>query len=128
MRAGTSRREHIMKYVMLIAGNGNWDLAYPDDMQAGYDEIYAYLGKWEKLGKVVDGGAELDHPNTAKTVRGDADGAFTVADGPFLELKEFLGGFIILECDDVDEAVAVASEWPGIKYGEAVEVRPVITH
>lgn len=112
---------------MLICWQGAWHGTTPEAQKEGYDEIWAYLAKWEKAGKVVDGGAELDLPGTAKTVR-RTDNGVTVVDGPYMELKEFLAGFLILEADDIDEAVAVASEWPGIKYGESVEVRPVIPH
>lgn len=117
-----------MKYVMLIAGAGNWDGMSPQELQAGYDEIWAYLDKWEKLGKIVDGGAELEHPQQARSIRKGADGELSVVDGPFVELKEYLGGFLRLECDDINEAVAVASGWPGIMRGDVVEVRPVVLH
>jgi hypothetical protein len=117
-----------MKYVMLIAGAGNWDGMSPQELRAGYDEIWAYLDKWEKLGKIVDGGAELEHPQLARSIRRGADGRLSVVDGPFVELKEYLGGFLRLECDDINEAVAVASGWPGIMRGDVVEVRPVVLH
>jgi hypothetical protein len=117
-----------MKYVMLIAGAGDWDGMSPQELRAGYDEIWAYLDKWEKLGKIVDGGAELEHPQLARSIRKSADGRLSVVDGPFVELKEYLGGFLRLECDDINEAVAVASGWPGIMHGDVVEVRPVVLH
>jgi hypothetical protein len=117
-----------MKYVMLICSNGHWDGLSPDEMKNASDEIWAYVGKWEKLGKLTDGGAELDHPAKARTIRRDGAGGLSVVDGPYMELKEFLGGFLMIEADDLDEAIAVASEWPGIQRGDAVEVRPVVIH
>lgn len=117
-----------MKYVMLIAGAGDWEDMSPEELRAGYDEVWAYLDKWEKLGKIVDGGAELELPVKARSIRKGADGELSVVDGPFVELKEYLGGFLRLECDDMNEAVAVASGWPGIMHGAVVEVRPVVLH
>jgi hypothetical protein len=118
-----------MKYVMLIAGGDDgWEDLGPEQLRAEYDRIWAYLEKWETVGKIVDGGAELEHPRQARTVRRGADGQLSVVDGPYVELKEFLGGFLRLECDDLDEAVAVASGWPGLDHGALVEVRPVVLH
>jgi hypothetical protein len=116
-----------MKYVMMLAGEeGNW---YDEDNAAAIEEamqaIYAWMGKWE--GKVVDGGAELDSVKKAKTISRGPDGGPVVTDGPYLELKEVIGGFIMLEADDIDEAVTIASSWPGIaNFGDKVEIRPVI--
>jgi hypothetical protein len=115
-----------MKYVMMLAGEeGNW---YDEDnaaaIEAAMQAIYAWMEKWE--GKVVDGGAELDSVKKAKTISRGPDGP-VVTDGPYLELKEVIGGFILLEADGIDEAVAIASGWPGIaKFGDKVEVRPVM--
>lgn len=117
-----------MKYVMLIAGAGDWEGLSPEELRAGYDEVWAYLDKWQKLGKIVDGGAELELPQKARSIRKGPDGELSVVDGPFVELKEYLGGFLRLECDDMNEAVAVASGWPGIMHGAVVEVRPVVLH
>lgn len=63
----------------------------------------------------------------AKTIRRGADGQPVVTDGPFLELKEVVAGIINLDCDDLDEAVAIASTWPAIvPFDEKIEVRPII--
>ncbi|MEV7621519.1 YciI family protein [Actinoplanes sp. NPDC089786] len=49
-----------------------------------------------------------------------------MTDGPYLEIKEVVGGFIHIVADDIDEAVAVAGGWPGIRVGDKIEVRPVM--
>jgi hypothetical protein len=49
-----------------------------------------------------------------------------VTDGPYLELKEVLGGFLILEADDIDEAVALAAGWPVLRGSSSIEVRPCL--
>ena len=118
-----------MKYVMFIAGEeGNW--YDPDNaaaIEAAMNEIYAWFEKWQTAGKIADGGAELDSVRKAKTVSRGPDGKPTVTDGPYLELKEVIGGYMVLETDDIDEAVAIATEWPGIaNFGDKVEVRPVM--
>jgi len=66
----------------------------------------------------------LDSPTTA-TVIDNRDGAGTITDGPFAETKEQLGGFHILECRDVDEALAIAARIPTLRVGGTIEVRAV---
>jgi len=73
-------------------------------------------------GKLADGGHQLTPPATAKTVR-----ASGVTDGPFMETKEALGGYSVLETDTIEEAVEIAKTWPGVDRGwMTVEVRPVV--
>jgi hypothetical protein len=117
-----------MLYAMLICGEeSNWFDNDPSEVQAAMDEIYAWMERWQKDGKIADGGAELDASRTAKTVRHGAAGRPAVTDGPYLELKEVIGGFIMLRADNIDDAVAVAATWPGVaRFGDAVEVRPAI--
>jgi hypothetical protein len=115
-----------MRYVMIIAGDeAAWD--EPGLTEGLMDEINTWWEKWFEAGKVEQGGAELQPSSTAKTVGRGADGQPTVTDGPYLELKEVVGGFIHLVADDIDEAIAVASGWPGItRLGDKIEVRPVM--
>jgi hypothetical protein len=117
-----------MKFAMLICGNdtpSNAPQANPE--QADMKQIYAWFEKWGQAGKIADGGAELDSVRKAKTIRAGADGNPVVTDGPYLELKEVVGGFVILEADDIDDAVAVAATWP-FAMSTSIEVRPVIDH
>lgn len=115
-----------MRYVMMICGDeGAWS-ADPTRTEAVMQEINAWWEKWHAEGKVVEGGAELDSVRTAKTVSRGPDGQPLVTDGPYVELKDVIGGFINLRADDVDEAVAIAAGWPGIAiFGDKIEVRPV---
>jgi hypothetical protein len=116
-----------MRYAMLICGE-----EWPEDLPAATVEaamtgIYAWLDKWRAEGKIAEGGMELDSVRTAKTVSRGADGRPVVTDGPYLELKEVIGGFIVLNADDLDEAVTIAATWPGVvAHGDKVEVRPVM--
>lgn len=118
-----------MKYVMLICDDMS---AYADltdaEREAGYAEIYAHIEKWEKRGRYVEGGAELQGRDTARTIRRNGSGNVVVTDGPYTELKELVGGFMMIEADSMEEALETASEWPGLKYGSAIEVRPIVVH
>jgi hypothetical protein len=119
-----------MKFSMLICGPDNPSNAPQSDpaaAEAGMKEIYAWFEKWGQAGKIADAGVELDSVSKAKTIRAGADGAPVVTDGPYLELKEVVGGFVVLEADDIDDAVAVASTWPA-GAGTSIEIRPIIDH
>lgn len=115
-----------MKYVMLICDDpAEFTSLSEVESKAYEDEIWAYIGKWQERGKLLPGGAELEGPSKARTIRRDGDGV-RVLDGPYTDIKEVIGGFLLIAADDIDEAVAVASEWPGISRGAAVEVRPLV--
>jgi hypothetical protein len=118
-----------MKFAMLITNDeSEFDLVPPEESDARMKELYAWFEKWEAAGKVGDGGAHLQLTTTAKTVRTGPDGSPVVTDGPYLELKEVVCGLVILEADDIDDAVAVAATWPGMLPSGSVEVRPIHVH
>jgi hypothetical protein len=73
-------------------------------------------GQWQS-------GVELDEPETAKTVR-VVDGRPVVTDGPYAETREVIGGLMIVECADLDEAIGLAASIPLVSRG-SVEIRPV---
>jgi hypothetical protein len=114
-----------MKYVLLFGGTmeGAEQLPSPQREQAiaDYKRSNEWFEKYTKSGKVV-GGEELQGPSTATTVS-RRDGKSIVTDGPFIESKEVIGGFALIEVADLDEALAMAKEWPG-----TVEIRPVVDH
>lgn len=75
----------------------------------------------------VVGGEELDEPRTVKTLRRGRQGdGIVVTDGPDVEAKEILGGFVILEADSMERALAIASEWPSLssQANATVQVQP----
>ena len=103
---------------------------YLDDETAGHgpptgeeQKVYGDIFKWFETNgdKFVDGGAELQPTRNATTIR-KTTGKVTVVDGPFLEAKESIGGFSILELPDQSAAVALAKTWPG----HGVEIRPIV--
>jgi hypothetical protein len=118
-----------MRFAMLICGvdDEHDDRIAERDPQDGMAAVWAWFERWEKAGKIAHGGAELDTASKAKTIRAGADGGPVVTDGPYLGLKEVVGGVVLLNAKDIDEAVAIASEWP-ISGASSIEIRPVIEH
>lgn len=118
-----------MKYVLMYTNRPDLDAAVPHERQA---EVYqAIFGWFEKHGAVmVDGGAELQGPETATSVKSGTDGgAPVVVDGPFSEAKENVGGFSIIDVPNLDAAIAIVKEWPSLGLpGVAVEIRPIVDH
>ncbi len=97
--------------------------ATEQDMAGLMQEYVAYTDSLTQRGAMKEGAA-LDPISTARTVR-VRDGQALVVDGPFAETKEQLGGFYMIECDTIDQAIEAAKMCPGAKYG-SVEVRPVM--
>jgi hypothetical protein len=114
-----------MKYLLALIGEegGNED-ASPEEMKATMDRWDAYSRRAVEAGAFV-AGEGLQPSETASTVR-IADGKPEVTDGPFTESKEQLGGFYLLECKDLDEALEYAKKIP-FENG-SVEVRPVMDY
>lgn len=84
-------------------------------------QFNGWLDKWRTAG-AIKGGQPLAGKGT--TISGSK--ARTLADGPFPEAKEAVGGYILIEAESFEEAVKIASEWPLLEYDGFVEVRPVI--
>jgi hypothetical protein len=113
-----------MKYALLIYGD---ESHYPAPESAeGAAEMEAYFAFTEAINAegINQGGEALRSVATSTTVRVRNDEVLAT-DGPFAETKEQLGGFYLVECDDLDQAIAAAARIPGAKYG-SIEVRPVI--
>jgi hypothetical protein len=110
------------KYAALIYTQ---DLDWSSEEQSETSKQYGEFG--EEAGSFIRGGEALYPTSTATTVRvkGGRGGEVVTSDGPYAETKEVLGGFYLLECADLDEAISVAAKIPGAWNG-AVEVRPVI--
>lgn len=114
------------KYALLFIGNEDAARALAKE---DWDRIYASAGQWFRANAaVIRGGEELRPAATARTVRKKdhrPDGAALVTDGPFIEAKDQIGGFAIVEVADMSAAVELAKTWP---TGGTVEVREVVTH
>ena len=73
----------------------------------------------------VTPGLQLQPPETATTVRVQ-DGTTLTTDGPFVEIKEAIGGYLLFEADDLDAAIELAARIPAASMGGAIEVRPIV--
>jgi hypothetical protein len=109
-----------MKYMLLIHhGDTAWDRLSEDDhkqIAADYQAVSTTPG--------VTPGSWMEPPELATTVRVDSDKTLTT-DGPFVAVKEALGGYLFYEADDLDAAIELASRIPAARLGGAVEVRPL---
>ena len=98
--------------------------------QPGDDDFMQMLGEYQKFTDEVEqagvmlGGEALESTATATTVR-VRDGQSHITDGPFAETKEALGGYYLLDCQDLDEAIRYAAKIPSAAYG-CVEIRPIM--
>jgi hypothetical protein len=116
-----------MKYLLLIhqgttptPPSDEWE-SLPQDQK---NEVYAaYQAINETPG--VSSGLQLQPPEMATTVRVQ-DGRTLTTDGPFVELKEAVGGYLLFEADDLDAAIELAARIPAARMGGAIEVRPVV--
>jgi len=112
-----------VKYMMLLVSDeAAWDELGEQERGAIYERIGAWWGERAAAGEII-GGHELQPSDTATTIRRGDDGAVTVTDGPFVEGKEMVGGYAILDVPDLDAAIRLASEWPG---AGTVEIRPIV--
>ncbi len=113
-----------MKYMFLIHSAQNAD---PKPGTPEFNEMVAAYGAFNKAAAaagILRDGAPLQSVQTATTVRARS-GKVNAVDGPFAETKEVLGGYYVLECTDLDEAIAWAGKIPTATYG-SVEVRPLM--
>jgi hypothetical protein len=112
-----------MQYMALIyTDEARWESFKAEERAAAYAMYRAFADDARAAGVLVDGD-ELGPTSDSTTVR-VREGDTLVTDGPYAELKEALGGYFVLECGSMDEALDWAARIPGASHG-AVEVRPV---
>ncbi|HEV7647129.1 MAG TPA: YciI family protein [Actinophytocola sp.] len=111
-----------MRYLLLIGGETGGAPEPSAKEVCESDDAVAWAEEMTRRGVLVSGEV-LHPPGDAATVR-VRDGEVLVADGPFAETKEQIGGLSVIECANLDEAVAVAAAHPVARYG-LVEVRPL---
>lgn len=113
-----------MKYACLLYGDESDPVATPEPESEAFAEMMAgYMAFGAEFESKIQAGEALEPVSTATCVR-VRDGDTMTTDGPFAETKEQLGGFYVIEADDLDEAIAIASKIPHATLG-TVEVRPV---
>jgi hypothetical protein len=118
-----------MRYVLMNWLNPDdvavWEGWSPEEQQA---DVQRHIEWFRKHREHIVGGEELDEPAKVKTLRPGRQGeGIVVTDGPYVESKEILGGFVILEAASMDEAVEIAREWPSLSTmpNATVHVQPV---
>jgi hypothetical protein len=112
-----------MQYLMLLyAAESSFNSLTPEQQKAGVEQYFRFTEEIKHNGKWV-GSNRLAPVASATTVR-VRDGKRVVTDGPFVETKEQLGGYYLIEAKDLDEAIAIAARCPGAQHG-TIEVRPV---
>jgi len=102
-----------------------WEATTAEEQQA---DVQRHIDWFRKHGEQIVGGEELDEPRTVKTLRPGRQGeGVVITDGPYVETKELLGGFVILETETLEEALAIASEWPSLSTQPraTVQLQPI---
>jgi hypothetical protein len=113
-----------MKYLMAIYANEAAEAQLPaEEMQAMMGAYYQFTTEVKQKQVYVAG--EALHPTSSATTVRVRDGKTTATDGPFAETKEQLGGFYLLDCRDLDEAIEYAAKIPGSAHG-SIEIRPIM--
>jgi hypothetical protein len=117
-----------MKYMLLIH---HGDAPTPNDPQAwarlSEPEQQAVYRDYQAVSATpgVTPGVQMEDAEVATTVRVE-DGSTLVTDGPFVEMKEALGGYLFYEAEDLDAAIELAAQIPAARLGGAIEIRPIV--
>jgi hypothetical protein len=112
-----------MRYLLMICTDETADEALSaDEANARFAEYGAWMEEVGKRG-LLQGGERLRPTTDATTVR-VRDGETLTSDGPFAETKEQVGGYYLVDCKDLDEAIEIAAKIPGARHG-SIEVRPI---
>ncbi|HEX5118037.1 MAG TPA: YciI family protein [Pseudonocardiaceae bacterium] len=113
-----------MKYIAIIYGNKEMWESFPHDvLTRAIAEVDAFNKRHSATGKLL-GAYGLGDEQTARTVR-VRDGVPAVTDGPYVEAKEYVSSYFVLDVADEDEALAIAADYPFASYN-AVEVWPIL--
>jgi hypothetical protein len=116
-----------MKFMLLIQQGSTPTPQDPDAWaRLSEDERQSVYADYKAIGETpgVTSGVQMQPPETATTVRVH-DGSTLTTDGPFVEMKEALGGYLFFEADDLDAAIELAARIPAARMGGAIEVRPI---
>ena len=112
-----------MKYMVLIGSQPDgWDYLSEDERKALMQRIGSWWDEHARAGEILQG-EQLQPAETATTVRLDRNGRASVTDGPFVEGKEIVGGYALIDVPDLDAAIKLMSGWPAPDF---LEIRPVV--
>ncbi|MCB8979714.1 MAG: YciI family protein [Ardenticatenaceae bacterium] len=112
-----------MQYLLMIYTSEQQDAQRsPAEQEANMGEYFAFTNEVRQAGVMVAG--EALHPTTSATTVRVRNGQISSTDGPFAETKEQLGGYYLLNCENLDEAIQWAAKIPGARDG-SIEIRPI---
>jgi hypothetical protein len=112
-----------MKYMVLIVDTKDgWSTFSPTEQEELYGRVAAWWAEHAAAGEILEG-HQLQPPETATTVTRSVSGEVTVTDGPFIEGKEMVGGYAIIDVPDLDAAIRLTSGWPA---PDMLEIRPIV--
>jgi hypothetical protein len=111
-----------MKYLLLMYANQSAGPQTPEELEAAAPAWYAFLKEAKAAGVLLDnnGAAPSSGPTTVRV----RDDKILITDGPFAETHEQLGGYFLVDCKDLDEAIGWARKIPTAEYG-SIEIRPM---
>jgi len=111
------------KFMLMYASDGTrWSPLSPEEVSKAQEAVMKWWGPQRAAGRVLSEG-RLAGPETAATVRKRSDGKVTVTDGPFIEAKEHIGGFAVVEVPDLAAAIEIARTSPML---QAIEIRSLV--
>ena len=114
------RTQTTSEYMLLFRGTDWHGGLSPEEIQQVVNQMKAWFDRLTAEGKAKAGKPLFQEGKIVSQKKGRS-----VADGPFAESKEAIGGFFLLEVGSLDEAAEIAKDFPGLNYGATVEVRPV---
>ena len=115
-----------MQYVLMIYDNEETFAAMSEGRRGQLMQAYGEFTQDIVKSGHFRAGAQLQPSSRATTVR-EKSGKRATTDGPFVESKEQLGGYYLVECKDLDEALSIAGRIPSLQVGGAIEVRPLVS-
>lgn len=114
---------NLSQYLLLFRESDDAPDVPPEEMQAMFATWLAWSERLGKVGKYASGNPLNEH---GSVVRGDSGESIT--DGPFVEAKEVLCGYFLINAESMEDACKIAGECPGLPHGMSVEVRPIMEH
>lgn len=120
MNAPTNASADNAEFLLLFRNTQLENRLSTDEMREAMQRLNDWLEHWSKLGHLKSGQPLGDE---SRVISGTKQRS--VADGPFAEAKEAVGGYVLMHAADFDEATKIAGQWPLLDYGGVVEVRPV---
>jgi len=109
-----------VKYLLMFTDTEEAVSRPQEECERDFQTMMGWWGEHRAAGRILEG-EKLAHPETATTVRRDGERTVMI-DGPFIESKEWIGGYALVDVENLDQALEMASTWP---WPAAVEVRPL---